>query len=88
MLFSLKRADYFKNVKGVIIGDISKVKENSTKWGMSIEDLILNVLPENVPVLFDFPAGHEPDNRALLMGRRIELSVKNKQKSNIKFINE
>ncbi len=88
MLFSLKRADYFKNVKGVIVGDVSKVKENSTKWGMSIEDLILNVLPENIPVLFDFPAGHEPDNRALLMGREIQLSVRNTQSSEVSFINK
>ncbi|WP_442265192.1 S66 peptidase family protein [Tenacibaculum sp. ZS6-P6] len=85
MLFSLKRADYFKNVKGVIIGDVSKVKENSTKWGMSIEDLILNVLPENIPVLFGFPAGHEPDNRALVMGRTIELSIHKDQDSKLIF---
>ena len=33
MLQSLKRAGYFDNCKGVIIGDISKIKKNSTVWG-------------------------------------------------------
>ena len=75
MLQSLKRAGYFKNVKAVVIGDMSLIKKNSTKWGKSIEQLILDVIPENIPVLFDFPAGHEADNRALVFGRTIQLSI-------------
>jgi muramoyltetrapeptide carboxypeptidase len=52
---------------------MSSIKKNSTKWGSSIEQLILDVIPENIPVLFDFPAGHEADNRALIFGRKIQL---------------
>ncbi|TCI93508.1 S66 peptidase family protein [Tenacibaculum sp. M341] len=85
MLQSLYRANYFKNVKGIIIGDISKVKENSTNWGCAIEELFLNALPKEIPVLFNFPAGHEPDNRALIMGRNIELSINKDQFSKINF---
>jgi muramoyltetrapeptide carboxypeptidase len=81
MLQSLKRAGYFKNVNGLIIGDISSIKKNSTKWGSSIEQLILNVVPKNIPVLFDFPAGHKADNRALIFGRKVKLSVGGKQSS-------
>lgn len=73
MLQSLKRAGYFTNVNAVIIGDVSNVKENSTAWGSTIEKLILEVVPDNIPVLFDFPAGHEADNRALIFGRSIKL---------------
>lgn len=80
MLQSLKRAGYFTKVKAVIVGNISKVRKNSTSWGSSIEQLILGVVPKNIPVLFNFPAGHEPDNRALIMGREVKLSIsKNKQ---------
>ena len=75
MLLTLKRAGYFNKIKGIIVGDISKIKYNSTKWGSSIEALILDVVPKNIPVLFDFPAGHEADNRALIFGRNIELNV-------------
>ena len=81
MLQSLKRAGYFTNVNGVIIGDISSIKKNSTKWGSSIEQLILNVVPKNIPVLFDFPAGHKADNRALIFGTN--LSIKVDEKSNL-----
>ncbi|MDO6744235.1 LD-carboxypeptidase [Tenacibaculum soleae] len=76
MLQSLKRAGYFTKVKAVIVGDMTKVKKNTTPWGSSIDQLILDVLPSDIPVLFNFPAGHEPDNRALIMGRNIELNIK------------
>ena len=85
MLQSIKRAGYFTKVKGVIVGDMSKVKKNTTPWGSSIEQLILDVLPKDIPVLFDFPAGHEPDNRALIMGREVELNINKNQSSVVKF---
>ena len=81
MLLTLKRAGYFNNIKGIIVGDISKIKYNSTKWGSSIEALILDIVPKNIPVLFDFPAGHEADNRALIFGRNVQLIVGNKVSS-------
>ena len=77
MLQSLKRAGYFKNLKAVIVGDMSNVKKNTTSWGSTIEQLILDVLPKETPVLFDFPAGHESENRALIFGRIIELAIIN-----------
>lgn len=78
MLQSLKRAGYFKKLKGVIVGDMTKIKKNTTPWGSSIEQLILDVIPKEIPIMFNFPAGHEPDNRALIMGRVIEMNVKEK----------
>ena len=84
MLQSLKRAGYFNNLQGIIVGDMSRIKKNSTVWGESIEQLILNVVPKNIPVLFDFPAGHEKDNRALILGREITLKV-DKAKSEVIF---
>ncbi len=79
MLQSLKRAGYFTNVSAVIIGNMSSIRKNSTKWGSTIEQLILDVVPEDIPVFFDFPAGHEADNRAMIFGRNIKLSVGNGQ---------
>ena len=81
MLQSLKRANYFTKIKAVVVGDMTKVKKNSTAWGSSIEQLILDVLPEGIPVLFDFPAGHELDNRALIFGRKVELTINNQESS-------
>ncbi len=85
MLQSLKRAGYFNKVKAVLVGDMTKIKRNTTPWGSSIEQLILEVVPKDIPVLFNFPAGHEPDNRALIMGRRISLSIHKDNSSTIVF---
>lgn len=85
MLQSLKRAGYFDNCEGVIIGGISKVRKNTTDWGTSIEQLFLDALADyNFPVAFNVPAGHEKDNRALILGRTIDLKVA-KDKSTIVF---
>ncbi len=80
MLQSLKRAGYFKNLKGIIVGGITDIKKNSTSWGEPIEKLILNHIDNpNIPVLFDFPSGHNKNNQALILGRIIELKIENEQ---------
>ena len=76
MLQSLKRAGYFDNCNGIVVGDISKLRKNTTLWGTSIEQLILDALSEySFPIAFNMPAGHEKDNRALILGRTINLKV-------------
>ncbi len=78
MLQSLKRAGYFEHCTGVIVGDMSQIKPNTTVWGDSTEQLIANVLKAyNIPVAFGFPAGHEPENLALIFGRKITLTITN-----------
>ncbi|MDO7172257.1 LD-carboxypeptidase [Mariniflexile sp. AS56] len=85
MLQSLKRAGYFDHCKGVLVGDITKVRRNTTAWGVSVEQLILDILAEyNIPVAFNMPAGHEKDNRALIFGRTVELTVTS-EKSTVVF---
>lgn len=80
LLQSLKRAGYFNNCKGVIIGDMTKIKKNTTPWGYSIEQLILDVLADyDFPVAFNMHAGHAKDNRALILGRTVDLTVNNEQ---------
>ncbi|MGB1307909.1 MAG: S66 peptidase family protein [Oceanihabitans sp.] len=85
MLQSLIRAGYFENCKGVIVGDMSKMRKNTTPWGTSIEQLILDALAAyNFPIVFNMPAGHEKDNRALILGRNVTLTV-GKEKSTVVF---
>jgi muramoyltetrapeptide carboxypeptidase len=76
MLQSMKRAGYFDNCAGLVVGDMSKLRKNTTLWGTSIEQLILDALSEyNFPIAFNMPAGHEKDNRALILGRVIKLKI-------------
>lgn len=75
MLQSLKRAGYFNNIKAVLVGDMSLIKKNTTSWGSSIEQLILDAIPEEIPVIFNIPSGHEADNRALIFGKNITVKT-------------
>ena len=82
MLQSLKRAGYFDNCKGVIVGDMTKLRTNTTLWGTSVEQLILDALADyDFPIAFNMPAGHEKDNQALILGRTVKLTVDSKQSS-------
>ena len=85
MLQSLKRAGYFDDCAGVIVGDMTKLRKNTTAWGSSIEQLILDVLAEyDFPVAFNMPTGHEDDNRALILGKTVQLTV-GKEQSKVVF---
>lgn len=86
MLQSLKRAGYFEGCKGIIVGDISKVRKNTTPFGRTVEEIILDVTAAyNFPVLFHFPAGHEDDNRALILGKTVDLKVE-KDTAEVRFV--
>ena len=85
MLQSLKRAGYFDNCAGVLVGDMSKMRKNTTLWGTSIEQLILDALADyNFPIAFNMPAGHEKDNRAMILGRMVKMTV-GKDKTTVVF---
>lgn len=76
MLQSLKRAGYFENCKGILVGDISKVRQNDQAFGRTIEEIILDIVSDkNIPVAFNMHAGHEKDNRAMILGAKVTMSV-------------
>ena len=86
MMISLRRNGYFDNCKGLIVGGISDIKENSTPFGKTAEEVVLDAVKEfDFPVSFDFPAGHIRDNRTLILGRTITLKVK-KNRTVVKFL--
>jgi muramoyltetrapeptide carboxypeptidase len=76
MMMNLERNDYFKNVKGIIIGGMTKMRDNDIPWGHDALDIIQDITKEyKIPICFNFPAGHIQDNRALVMGKQITLDV-------------
>jgi len=86
MLVSLKRAGYFNNCKGLIVGNFSDLRKNTTPFGKNIKEIILDAVKEfDFPVLFDFPAGHEEVNMPIILGRDIIMDL-NKSKSTIEFL--
>jgi muramoyltetrapeptide carboxypeptidase len=76
MLRTLKRAGKLKKLAGLIVGGFTEVKDNDIPFGQTVAQIVMDVVKEyHYPVCFDFPAGHIPDNRALILGRTLNLSV-------------
>ena len=79
MMYTLKRTGALKNLKGIIVGDFDYDVEKDTLFGGTHREIILNAVQEyDYPVLFDFPAGHVRDNRALIFGKEINVEVNEK----------
>lgn len=76
MMMNLKRNGYFKNVKGIIIGGMTKMRDNDIPWGHDALQIVQDIVKEyNIPVCYNFPAGHIKDNRALIFGANATLEV-------------
>jgi muramoyltetrapeptide carboxypeptidase len=76
MMTALLRAGKLDNIKGLIVGGLTKMHDNNIPFGMSAEEIILEkVKAKNIPVCFGFPAGHIDDNRTLILGKTTLLEV-------------
>lgn len=76
MMTALVRAGKLDSIKGLVVGGLTKMHDNNIPFGMTAEEIILEkVRDKNIPVCFNFPAGHIDDNRALILGRKTKLSV-------------
>ena len=85
MMISLKRAGYFDQCKGLIVGDFRLKKNEGNGFGKTLEQIILEAVEgTDFPVVFNFQAGHIDDNRALIFGDYIDLKVA-KKKTKINF---
>lgn len=85
MMISLKRAGFFNNCKGVIVGDFRLKKNEGNRFGKSLEEIVLEAVEgTDFPVVFNFPAGHLDDNRTLLLGSYVDMKV-TKNKAKISF---
>lgn len=88
MMVHLKRAGKLKQLSGLIIGHMTAMKDNDQPFGKNAYEIIADAVKEyDYPVCYNFPAGHESKNMALILGREATLKVE-KKKSALKFINE
>ena len=76
MLRTLKRAGKLSQLKGLIVGGFTDVKDNDIPFGQTVPEIVMDIVREyDYPVCFDFPAGHIADNCSLILGTSLNLSV-------------
>jgi muramoyltetrapeptide carboxypeptidase len=77
LFWNLKRSGKLAQIKGLIIGGFTELKDFDPPFGQDVREIVLDMVKEyDYPVCFDFPAGHVSDNRALILGKTVNLKVK------------
>lgn len=85
MFQSLRKAGVLDQIKGLMVGGMTDMKDTAVPYGLSLEEIILDQFRyRNIPICFGFPAGHIDDNRALILGRKVAFTVGEKR-TEVKF---
>lgn len=76
MFYAFAKAGILNRINGLIVGGMTDMKDTATTIGLTLHEIILSHFEyRKIPIVFDFPAGHIADNRALIFGTKVELSV-------------
>jgi muramoyltetrapeptide carboxypeptidase len=71
-LVHLRAAGLLRQVRGIVFGQLSLDRSEEDEF----EDFVLDLVSDlDVPVLMDFPAGHEVPNLTIPLGTEVELVV-------------
>ena len=76
MITNLKLSGKLNNLKGLIVGGMSRMKDSPVAFGETACEIINRAVSEfSYPVIYDFPAGHTKSNMALILGKKVRMSV-------------
>lgn len=77
MLMNMKRNGKFDHIRALLVGGMSDMNDNAIPYGKSAQEIIIDVLKDtSFPILFNVPAGHIEDNRALIMGAKARVNIR------------
>lgn len=79
MMMNLRRSGKLEGLEGLVVGGMTKMNDNEVPFDKTANEIIAEAVEDYpYPVCYDFPAGHLPDNRALILGREVTLEVAEK----------
>lgn len=84
MLQGIKRAGVMRGAKGILVGGLTQIKDNTlafgfstdNPWGKDEQRIFLDWADElGLPIAFGFPAGHWEQNEALYFGLEVRVTA-------------
>lgn len=73
MIRMLDRAGKLAQLKGLIVGAFNELPDEKIPFGQTPEEIIWEIVKKyDYPVWFDFPVGHINDNRAMVIGKKLQ----------------
>ena len=86
MIYTMDRSGMLKNLRGLIIGQMTGMLDNKNPFGKTPYQLIYDIVKKyDYPICFNFPIGHTIHNQPIIVGAEIELDV-NKDVSKINYL--
>ncbi len=74
MLVGMRMAGLLRNLSALVVGGMEQITEGEHVFNQTVEEVVMNVVDGyGYPVLFNFPAGHINDNKAVYLGRAARL---------------
>jgi len=78
MLFHMKEAGMFENIRGLIVGELTEIKDEIIPFGKTTNEIILDVCGDlNIPIVTNFPCGHGNYQATLPISLPVELRADN-----------
>ena len=78
LLQNLKLGGVFNRINVLLVGAFTNMKDSNPSFGEDMRQIIRDVTREaDIPVVFDFPAGHQKPNYPLPFGVRVSMSKAN-----------
>jgi muramoyltetrapeptide carboxypeptidase len=79
MIQNLRLGGVFKQIKGLVVGQFTDIDEDDS-FPNGVYGVISEAVKDcNIPVCFNFPAGHVDNNHPLMMGAQYSLKVTNEK---------
>lgn len=79
MFYALDKSGILDQINGLIVGGMTQMRDSDPGFGQTIPEIINEHLRyKNIPVCYNFPAGHQNENLALILGAETEMTVNDK----------
>jgi muramoyltetrapeptide carboxypeptidase len=76
MMWTFKKANKLRHIAGLIVGGFTNINDTKPPFCKTVEEVILEHTKHlNIPICFNFPAGHINDNRAIILGQNATLKI-------------
>lgn len=80
MLMNLKTAGKLSGLKGLIVGGMNAMNDNTIPFGRRVAEMLHEHTEEfDYPICFDFPSGHDVHNFPIKIGGTYQLEVSEKR---------
>lgn len=75
MMMGLSRMKGAENINAILVGSFTEMKDNTIPFGKSANEIIAEHAQRlKIPIIFNFPAGHDQLNQAFFLGKKARIN--------------